>query len=102
MMAMLHIIALNLYRKARAKFSLRAKDAEMIDLIYDFCEAVNLPTTFADIGLGEVSDEDLMKAAKATTVEGETIHNELGTITAQMVFNALRAADQIGRTRKGQ
>ncbi|UXM96518.1 glycerol dehydrogenase (plasmid) [Bartonella sp. HY329] len=85
-----------------ASLILTDKDAEMIDLIFDFCELVNLPTTLADIGLGEVSDADLMKAAEAATVTGETIHNELGTITAQMVFNALRAADAIGRERKGE
>ncbi|MHC5306030.1 glycerol dehydrogenase [Bartonella sp. LJL80] len=84
-----------------ASLILTDKDADMINMIYDFCESVNLPTTLAEIGLGDVSDEDLMKAAKAATVEGETIHNECGTITAEAVFAALRAADAIGLARKG-
>ena len=76
------------------------KSPEMIDLVFDFCESVDLPTTLADIGLGTVSDEDLMKVAKAATAAGETIHNEAGTITAEAVFLALKTADSIGQSRK--
>ncbi|EJF91568.1 glycerol dehydrogenase [Bartonella tamiae] len=83
-----------------ASLILTDKDADMIATIYDFCEAIHLPTTLAGIGLGDVSDEALMSAAKAATVEGETIHNESGNITAEDVFNALRAADALGKARK--
>lgn len=83
-----------------ASLILTDKDTELIDAIYDFCEAVHLPTTLADIGLGDVSDADLMKVAKAAVAEGETIHNELGVVTAEDVFRALRVADAIGDARK--
>ncbi len=76
------------------------KSPEMIDLVFSFCESVDLPTTLADIGLGTVSDEDLMKVAQAATAAGETIHNEAGTITAEAVFLAMKTADSIGQSRK--
>lgn len=61
---------------------------------------MGLPTTLAEIGLDKVSDADLMKAAQAATATGETIHNEAGTVTPETVFNAMKAADAIGRDRK--
>lgn len=83
-----------------ASLVLTDKDPELIEAMFDFCESVHLPTTLADIGLGEVSDADLMKVATAATAEGETIHNELGVITPEAVFQALRVVDTIGNARK--
>jgi len=76
------------------------KDPAVIDEVYDFCEVVGLPTTLAEIGLGEVTDEQLMKVAAASCAEGETIHNELVEITPETVFAAMKAADAFGRYRK--
>jgi len=84
-----------------ASLFLTDKSSEMIDQVYSFCEAVGLPTTLAQIGLGEVSDEDLMKAATAACAPGETIHNEPIPVTPSTVFNALKAADSEGHNRKG-
>jgi glycerol dehydrogenase len=69
--------------------------------VYSFCELVGLPTTLADIGLSGVSDEELMKVAKATCAEGETIHNEPIPISPEQVVSALKVADAEGRRRKG-
>ncbi|MEI7750313.1 MAG: glycerol dehydrogenase [Candidatus Moraniibacteriota bacterium] len=76
------------------------KPAEIIDEVYDFCESVGLPTTLAQVGLAEVSDEDLMKVAVRACAEGETIYNELVPITPEAVFAAIKAADAYGRARK--
>jgi glycerol dehydrogenase len=83
-----------------ASLFLTDKHTEVIDEVYDFCESIGLPTTLADIGLGDVSDTELMKAAEATCAPGETIHNEPIPVTPQMVLAALRAADAEGRRRK--
>ncbi|MBI0096087.1 hypothetical protein H3T96_11760 [Gilliamella sp. W8136] len=40
-------------------------DPDMIDTVYTFCESVGLPTTLAEIGLIDVNDDDLIKAANA-------------------------------------
>lgn len=76
------------------------KPAGMIDEVYTFCESVGLPTTLAEIGLENVSDEDLMIVADRACAEGETIYNEPIPVTPQSVLAALKAADAEGRRRK--
>ena len=76
------------------------KSSEEIHRVFSFCESIGLPTTLADIGLVDVSDEDLMKAANAACAEGETIHNESFEVTPEQVFYALKAMNKIGMTRK--
>ena len=84
-----------------ASLFLTDKPADLIDEVYTLCEEVGLPTTLADIGLGEVSDADLMKVAEAACAEGETIHNEPIPVTPAMVFAALKTAGAEGRRRSG-
>ncbi len=79
---------------------LTGKDAEVIDRVYQFCTSVGLPTTLADIGLDGVSDAELMQVAQASTAEGETIHNEPCTVTADKVFAAIKVADALGRGKR--
>ncbi|KAH9577980.1 alcohol dehydrogenase [Trypanosoma melophagium] len=79
---------------------LTGKPPKVIDTVYGFCESVGLPTTLAHINCGNVSDEALMKVAVTACASGETIHNEAGVIRPEAVFNALRAADAIGRARQ--
>jgi glycerol dehydrogenase len=85
-----------------ASLFLTGKPAEMIEMVYDFCEEVGLPVSFAEIGIDGASDEELMQVARAATAEGETIHNEPMPVTAEMVMAALKAADAEGRRRLGQ
>jgi glycerol dehydrogenase len=83
-----------------ATLFLTGQPSAMVDRVFAFCEAVNLPTTLAGIGLGEVGDEALMRVAEAACAKGETIHNEPHEISPQTVFWALKAADAEGRSRK--
>jgi glycerol dehydrogenase len=71
----------------------------LIDTVYGFCESVGLPTTLAQIGLGDVTDTQLMAVAELACASGETIHNEPFVVTPKKVFAALRAADAEGRRR---
>ena len=73
---------------------------ETINEVYGFCESIGLPSTLADIGLAEARDEDLLKVATASCLEGETIHNEPIPVTPDLVFSALKAADAEGRRRR--
>lgn len=84
-----------------ASLFLTDKDPEVIDEVYTFCEEVGLPTTLAEIGLGDASDAELMQVASATTAQGETIHNEPIPVTPETVFAALKAADAEGQRRRG-
>jgi glycerol dehydrogenase len=54
---------------------------------------VGLPTTFADIGMGNPSAELLAMVAERATAPGETIHNEPMPVTSNMVVDAMQAAD---------
>lgn len=73
---------------------------EIIDQAYSFCEMVGLPTTLAEIGLEQVSDDDLMRVAERTASEDDTAHNLARPVTRRDVFAALKAADAEGRRRK--
>jgi len=83
-----------------ASLFLTDRPTQIVDEVYDFCTEVGLPTTLADIGLADVTDDELMQAAEAATVKGETIHNEPMPVTADGVFAALKMADAEGKDRK--
>jgi len=85
-----------------ASLFLTDKPSDVIDEVYDFCDEVGLPTTFADIGLPDVSDDELRMVAEAATAVGETIHNEPVPVTADMVVASLKLADAKGRDRLGE
>ncbi len=71
-----------------------------IETVFAFCEDVGLPVTLADIGLGNVNREKLMKVAEKACEPGTIIHHEAGIITAEKVYNAMLAADAIGKERR--
>lgn len=67
--------------------------------VFDFCEEVGLPITLAQIGLGSITDKQLMAVATAACAPGETIHNAPCEVTPKRVFAAIKAADAEGRSR---
>ena len=76
------------------------RPSELIDDVYDFCEAIGLPTTLGDIGIGDATDDDLNRVAHAACAEGETIHHEPFPVSPYDVFAALKTANQVGLNRK--
>lgn len=76
------------------------KPTDLIDEVYEFCESIGLPTTLSDIGLTEVSDDELMQVATVSCAAGETIHNEPMPVKPYAVFAALKAADTEGKRRR--
>ena len=76
------------------------KSSEIIDQVYSFCESVGLPTRLGDLGLADVPEEDLMKAASIACSEKQTIHNERAPMTAELVVAGLKLADARGRERR--
>ena len=68
-----------------------------IKKVVDFCKSLGLPTTLAELGMGNVSKERLYEVAKASTAEGETIHNMPFKVTADDVFAAILVADELGK-----
>ena len=51
--------------------------------------------------LGDFSDADLHTIAKNACVPGETIHNLAGDVTEIELYDAMIAADALGKKRKG-
>jgi glycerol dehydrogenase len=83
-----------------ASLHMNGQPSAMIDRVYGFCESVGLPTTFADLGITGISDEELMQVAIAACAEVESMHNEPMKITPRMVMDALKTADETGKRRK--
>ena len=82
-----------------ASLFLTDKPSQVIDEVYEFCERVGLPTTLETIGLGTVSEVDLLKVAEKTAVKGESVHHEPVPVTTESVLAALKMADAHGRYR---
>lgn len=69
--------------------------------VYDFCLAVGLPVTLAQIGIVNPTDEDLMKVAEAACAPQEFIWHEPVEVTPARVVEAMKAADRRGREVSG-
>ena len=54
---------------------LQNADMDQIEEVLDFCMSVGLPTTLADLGMENPSEETLRAVAQAAAAPGETIHN---------------------------
>jgi glycerol dehydrogenase len=65
--------------------------------VLGFSTSVGLPVTLAGIGLGQITPDMLQRIATRASAEGETIHNEPFHVTAEIVADAILAADAIGR-----
>ncbi|MFO7616471.1 MAG: glycerol dehydrogenase [Bacteroidales bacterium] len=83
-----------------AGLHLEEKMPEETDAVYHFCHQVGLPTTLADIGLGNADPDYLMMAAEKSCAPDQPIHHQPGTITPEKVLQALLRADERGRASK--
>lgn len=75
--------------------------ADEVATVYSFCEDVGLPTTLADIGLGNADRRQLMEVAEKACSTGQPVHHEAGVVTPKKVLDAMLAADALGMERKG-
>lgn len=66
----------------------------------EFCLKLGLPVCLEDIGLKNVTKEELWKVAVATAAPNETIHSEPFDITPEKIFSALIVADALGKRKK--
>lgn len=63
--------------------------------VLEFCVSVGLPVTLKEIG---VTDKERVHiAAKNACAEGESIHNMIGDVTPEQLYDALIAADVLGQ-----
>jgi glycerol dehydrogenase len=83
-----------------AMIMLEERPADVLAEVVNFCLEVGLPVTLEDIGLDDVSREDLQKVAEAACIEGETIHNMPFEVHPPMLVDAMLAADAYGQQRR--
>jgi glycerol dehydrogenase len=69
---------------------------EEIDTVIGFCNAVGLPVTLKQLGVFNISPENLMKAAKVACMEGLTTHNTYFEVKPELVLGALIGANVLG------
>ncbi len=70
---------------------------EELEEVIDFCMAVGLPTTLADLGVKEPDSKRLMEVATLAAAPGDTLGNMPFEVTPQTVYAAILAADAAGR-----
>lgn len=75
---------------------LEGADEEEIQEVVMFCIAMGLPVTFEELGVPDVTAEELMKVAELAASPDDTAHNEPFTVTADTILNALVGADAVG------
>jgi glycerol dehydrogenase len=76
---------------------LEGQPRSVMEEVLRFSTSVGLPVTLAEIGLGQMTPDMLDQIAVRSTAKGETIHNEPFEVHPQMVADAIRAADAMGR-----
>ena len=69
-----------------AQLMLESQPKSVVEEVLAFSNSVGLPTTFADIGIGNPSRELLETVARRAAAPGETIHNEPITVTPALVL----------------
>jgi glycerol dehydrogenase len=76
------------------------RDAAERQRIVDLLVALNLPVTFAELGLADLPEARLRSFARRVAIAGSSVHNHPFKVTADSVAAALLAADALGRSRK--
>ena len=75
---------------------------EEIDEVLDFCIDVGLPVCLADIGVDEISEEELWQVAEKSCIPEESVHAMPFPVKPGDVVAAIVAADRTGAARKGE
>lgn len=67
------------------------------ETVLNYIKSVGLPSCLADLGIVEVSTEELQAVAEAATVPTQFTKNVRPDITADDVYKAIIDADALGR-----
>lgn len=83
-----------------AQLILENAPQEEIITVLDFCLELDLPVCLEDIGLEEISEDDLQKVAHKACVPEESIHSMPFPVAEGDVMAAILTADRIGKNYK--
>ncbi len=73
----------------------------VINDIYKFCSSVGLPITLSDLGCDTIDKDVLRRAAEVAAEPGKPSSNMIFPVTGQMIYDAIRTADSLGKRLKG-
>ncbi len=76
---------------------LEGEDFSEIHRLLQFYKQVGLPSTFKQLGLKDPTKEMLLKVANRANIEGETMSHEPFPVSSNMIIDAMRYADSLGR-----
>jgi glycerol dehydrogenase len=79
---------------------LECRPPEEIRHLTDWCLEIGLPTTLDDLGIGNITHEDLMRAADKACDPTDTMGNMPFPVTPKMTRDAILLADSIGGERR--
>ena len=74
---------------------LENRDPHEITETIRFCADIGLPVRLAELGLGEVSDAELLRVGEAAMHPASVIYSVPRTLTARIIADAIRTADAI-------
>ena len=69
---------------------------EEIDRVIGFCNTVGLPVTLNQLGVSDLSPENLIKAAKVACMDGLTTHHSYFEVNPELVLGAIIGANALG------
>jgi len=84
------------------QLALEERPTAEIDAFIGFCNDLGLPTTLAEVGLGSAGRDELMQVAQTAVMPSETIHNMPFPVDAEIVCDAMIAADAYGRSERAR
>ena len=83
-----------------AQLVLENADTDEIEKVLAFCVSLGLPVCLSDIGVKNISDEQLKKVAAKTCISEESIHSMPFPVSENMVIASIVTADRLGREYK--
>lgn len=73
---------------------------EELNEILSFMKSVGLPVCLAELGVSEIKEDELRRAAEAACVPAQSSKNLRADITADEIYYAIMRADEVGRAFK--
>lgn len=83
-----------------AQLALENASTEELEEVMGFCTSLGLPVCLEDIGVSEITQEELRQVAEKSCIPEESIHAMPFPVTVESVMAAIKTADAIGKKYK--
>ena len=77
-------------------------ELNLMDEIYEFFIDVGLPVCFEDLGVGDITEEQIIAVANNCCEEGNIMYHEPYSFNSLTIAAAMKKADAAGKTKKQQ